>query len=101
MRSKLVWALVALNALLLTTLVGQWLKPNAAVAQFAPQARPSDYLIVPGTVQGSPNEVLFILDTQNALLSARMFDGQNFQDMSPIALNRIFGTPNQNRGGRR
>jgi len=101
MRSKLVWALVALNALLLTTLVGQWLKPNAAVAQFAPQARPSDYLIVPGTVQGSPNEVLFILDTQNALLSARMFDGQNFQDMSPIALNRIFGTHNQNRGGRR
>jgi len=52
MRSKLVWALVALNVLLLTALVGQWLRPNAAVAQVA--ARPSDYLVLPGTVQGSP-----------------------------------------------
>ena len=101
MKSKLVWALVVLNALLLTTLVGQWLKPNAAVAQFAPQARPSDYLVVPGTVQGSPNEVLFILDTQNSLLSARMYDGTNFQDMAPIQLNRIFTPVNQGRGGRR
>ena len=101
MRSKLVWALVALNAVLLTTFVGQWLRPNAAVAQFAPQARPSDYLIVPGTVQGSQNEVLFIVDTQNGLLSARLFDGQNFVDMAPIQLNRIFGTGNQGRGGRR
>jgi len=101
MRSKLVWALVALNAVLLTTLVGQWVKPNEAVAQFAPQARPSDYIIVPGTVQGSTNEVLFILDTQNGLLSARLFDGQNFQDMAPMQLNRIFGGNNQNRGGRR
>jgi hypothetical protein len=98
MKTKLVWVLVALNALLLTTLVGQWLRPNQAVAQFAPQARPSDYIIVPGTVQGSTNEVLFILDTQNGLVSARLFDGQNFQDMAPIALNRIFGPANQGRG---
>ena len=98
MKSKLVWALVALNAVLLTTLVGQWLRPNQAVAQFAPQARPSDYLIVPGTVQGSPNEVLFIVDTQNGLLSARLFDGQFFQDMAPIQLSRVFGPANPGRG---
>ena len=35
MKSRIVWALVALNALLLTVLVSQWLKPNVAVAQFA------------------------------------------------------------------
>ncbi len=101
MRSKLVWALVALNAVLLTALLGQWVRPNEAVAQFAPQARPSDYLIVPGTVQGSPSEVLYIVDTQNGLLSARLFDGQQFSDMAPIALNRIFGQQgNQGRGRR-
>lgn len=99
MKSKLVWALVALNALLLATLVGQWFKPNAAVAQFAPQqARPSDYLIVPGSIQGTQNELLYIVDTQNGLLSARLFDGQTFQDMAPIQLNRIFGNTNQGRG---
>ena len=95
MRSKLVWALVALNVLLLTTFVGQWLKPNAAVAQ-APGAanRPSDYLMVPGSVNGTPNELIYIIDTQNGLLSARLFDGQVFQDMAPIQLNRIFGNGN-------
>lgn len=101
MRSKLVWALVALNVLLLTGLVGQWLRPNAAVAQ-AP-ARPSDYIMLPGTVQGSPAELIYMIDTQNGLLSARYFDGQVFQDMAPIPLNRVFtqpGGPGGRRGGR-
>ena len=98
MRSKLVWALVALNVLLLTALVGQWLRPNAAVAQVA--ARPSDYLVLPGTVQGSPTELIYMIDTQNGLLSARFFDGQVFQDMAPIPLNRVFtqGGPAGRRG---
>jgi len=100
MKSKLVWALVALNVLLLITLAGQWLRPTTAVAQLVPQARPSDYLIVPGSVQGTQNELLYIVDTQNGLLSARLFDGQIFQDMPPIQLNRIFGSNNQGRRGR-
>ena len=100
MKSRIVWALVALNALLLTVLVSQWLKPNVAVAQFAPQNRPSDYMIIPGAVQGSQNELLYVIDTQNGLLSARLFDGQVFQDMAPIQLNRIFGNNNPKGRGR-
>jgi len=98
MRSKMVWALVALNVLLLTALVGQWVRPNAAVAQVA--ARPSDYLVLPGTVQGSQTELIYMVDTQNGLLSARFFDGQAFQDMAPIPLNRVFnqGGPAGRRG---
>jgi len=104
MRSKLVWALVALNVLLLTALVGQWVGPSAAVAQVggAAAARPSDYIVLPGTVQGSPTELVYMIDTQNGLLSARFFDGQAFQDMAPIPLNRVFnqGGPAGRRGGR-
>ena len=88
MRLRLVWALVALNAVLLGCLLAQWLRPNAAMAQAVP--RPSDYMLVPGTVQASPAEVIYMLDTQNGWLSARMFDGQRLVDMRPINLNRIF-----------
>lgn len=102
MRSKLVWALVALNAVLLVCLMGQWLRPSAATAQ---AVRPSDYIIVPGTVQASPAQVIYMVDTQNALLSARQFDGRQFIDMPPLDLRRIFnqlgGNPPPGRGGGR
>lgn len=99
MRSKAVWTLVALNLLLLCTLVGQWLRPNAANAQVGQIPRPSDYMMIPGVVQGSPTDLVYVIDTQNHLLSARLFDGQRFQDMAPIPLDRIFGGGNA--GGRR
>ena len=99
MRFKPVWALVALNVLLLTTLTGQWLRPNAAVAQ-AQIPRPSDYLMLPGHVQGSPSDIVYIIDTQNGLLSARMYDGQAVVDMAPIPLAKYF-QPAGNQPGRR
>ena len=88
MRSKAVWALVALNALLL----GRWscngCKPNAAYGQAAP--RPSDYIMIPGTIVGGTGSLVYIIDTQNGLLSARFFDGNTIQDkMPPIELDRI------------
>lgn len=102
MKSKLVWALVALNMLLLAGLVGQWLKPNTAEAQLP---RPSDYILIPGMVQGSPAEVIYVIDQQNGWLSARTFGAGGFQDMRPIDLNRIFnergGAPNPGRGNTR
>lgn len=100
MRSKAVWALVALNVLLLTTLVGQWLKPNAAFAQ-AQLPRPSDYILIPGAVQGSPADIVYVIDTVNGLLSARMYDGQSLQDMAPIPLAKYFQQQGPNPGGRR
>jgi hypothetical protein len=108
MRSKAVWALVALNVCLLACLVGQWLRPNWASAQAGgagAAARPSDYILVPGTVQTSPAQVLYMIDTQAGLLSARIFTGQQMVDMgAPIDLNRLFnprggGAAPNRRGG--
>jgi len=99
MKSKLVWALVALNAVLCVSLVTQWLKPNAAVAQAA--GRPSDYIIVPGAVQSSPSQVIYMVDTANAMLSARQFDGKQFVDMRPIDLRRVFNQTGGNPPGGR
>jgi hypothetical protein len=99
MRSRLVWALVALNVVLLTCLVGQWVRPNAAVAQVAGAApRVSDYILIPGSIQGCPSQLIYMIDTQNGLLSARLFDGQVFQDMPPIQLSRVFGNGGPNQG---
>ena len=96
MKSKAVWALVALNVLLLAGLIGQWLKPNAAIAQAA-GAGPSDYIMIPASLQGSPAQAVFIIDERNALLSARTFNGRGFTDIKPIPLGRILsegGNPN-------
>lgn len=105
MRSRLVWALVALNAVLLACLLTQWLRPNAAMAEAAP--RPSDYVLIPGVVQGSPTQVVYMLDTQNGWLSARTLSGGKLVDMRPINLSRIFteatpagNTPGTHRPGR-
>lgn len=98
MKSKLVWALVALNAVLVVSLVGQWLRPNAAAAQMA---RPSDYIIVPGTTPASPSQIIYMIDTQNSMLSARQFDGKQFVDMRPIDLRRVFNQLGPNQGGGR
>jgi hypothetical protein len=92
MRSKAVWALVALNVCLLACLVGQWLRPNVANAQAGASARPSDYILIPGTVQGSQTQVVYMIDTENGLLSARTFMGQTMNDMPAIDLNRLFNT---------
>lgn len=88
MRLNIVWALVALNVVLLVCLVTQWLKPNTAMAQAAP--RPSDYILIPGTIQGNPVQIIYMIDTQSGLLSARSFDGRQMVDMPPIDLNRFF-----------
>ncbi len=89
MKSKAVWALVALNALLLASLFGQYLRPNAAFAQVP---RASDYVMIPGESVGANAGIVYIIDTQNGLLGARTYDGNRIVDMTPpIDLGRIFG----------
>jgi hypothetical protein len=94
MRSKAVWALAALNAVLLVTLLLQWCKPSLAYGQSAGLPRPSDYLMIPGVVVGGTSSLVYIIDTQNGLLSARTYDGRNIQDKSPaIDLDRVLNAP--------
>lgn len=90
MKSKTVWALAVLNCLLLAGLLMQWWKPTAAYGQAA--GRASDYIMIPGTVVGGNSSLVYIIDTQNGLLSARTYDGNAIQDKKPaIDLDRVLG----------
>jgi hypothetical protein len=75
------------NVGLIGWLAARWFEPATAVAQ---AARPSDYLQIPGAVQSNPAQIIYIIDEQNAMLSARSFDGRKMVDMAPIDLSRIF-----------
>ena len=95
LRSKPVWALVALNALLLAVLVGRWMKPTTAVAQAG--GRPGDYLIVPAEVVGGNGAILYIVDTSRGQLSAMGLENNRLGSMAPLDLNRVFRQGGGNR----
>ncbi|MDB5298902.1 MAG: hypothetical protein JWO87_565 [Phycisphaerales bacterium] len=92
MRSKTVLALVALNVALLASLCFRNVFTHTA--QAAPAAKPSEYLMVPGDINGGNAGVIFILDTRNGWLSARTLTGEGNKprmvDMQALDLNRIF-----------
>jgi hypothetical protein len=91
MRSKLVWALVALNVLLAATLAARWMKPQTAMAaQAGGAARPGDYIMVPAEVVGGSSTLIFVVDTSNNQLSGMAFDQNQLVALPPIDLTRVF-----------
>lgn len=90
MKSKVLWALVALNVLLMVALFLPKVSPTAHAA--AAPARPGEYIMVPGQVVGGNSEVIYILDETNRMLTARVYDqnAKGFSDMTPIPLDRVF-----------
>jgi hypothetical protein len=90
MKSKLVWALVALNVLLVGTLAARWMKPQTAMAAQAGAARPGDYIMVPAEVVGGSSTLIFVVDTSNNQLSGMAFDQGNLVALPPIDLTRVF-----------
>lgn len=90
MRSKVILALAVLNAVLLASLCTRWFTPSSASAQ-ALNARPGDYTMLPGEIQGGNGGALvYIIDNSTGLLSARQFTGQQVVDMpAPMDLNRL------------
>ena len=87
LRSTLVWALVALNVLLMAALVGRWMKPTTAMAQ---AAGPSDYIMVPAEVVGGNGALVYIVDTRRGQLSAMGLENNRLGSMAPLDLNRVF-----------
>ena len=103
-RSTLVWALVALNVLLMAALVGRWVKPSTAMAQArgggaggGGAARPGDYIIVPAEVVGGNGAIVYVIDTTRGQLSAMGLENDRLASMAPVDLNRVF----EARGGAR
>lgn len=93
-KTKVLWALVALNAVLLGGTIFRG--SNAATAQVGGgRAVPGDYLMIPGTVVGGNGDVIYILDETNRKLTARAFNVQRKElvDMVPIDLDRVFEMP--------
>jgi len=91
MKSRLVWALVALNAVLVAALAVRWMKPQTALAaQGAAAARPGDYIMVPAEVVGGSSTLIFVIDTSNNQLSGMAFDQNQLKALPPIDLARWF-----------
>src|SRR5688572_28710121 len=89
MKSTVLWALVALNAMLATTFVLQYTKPNVAAAQAA--ARPGDYIMLPGTVIGGTGAMVYIIDQSSQQLSGIMLDQNGkMHAVKPLDLQRAF-----------
>jgi len=98
MKSRILWALVALNVFLLIVLVARSTSPNAAMAQ---AARPSDYLMIPGEITGGSGAVVYVVDMTNGVLGGLAWDEsrRELSAMPPLDLSRFLESPG--RGGRR
>lgn len=96
-------AMIGVNAALAGLLIFNAMSDNTATAQT--QSRlPSEYLMIPGEVSGSPQSIIYVIDTTNDQLSALTFDsaGNEVRTMRPIDLGRAFsgGTGNTGRKSR-
>jgi hypothetical protein len=92
MKSRVLWGLVGLNAVLMLMLVGHNKTANAQVQM---SRHPADYLMIPGEVQGGATELVYLVDTTNGLLGAISYDdtSKNLQMMPSINLNTLFNPP--------
>ena len=79
MKSAILWALIALNAILLLSLTSRFTGQSAAIAQAQNQARRGDYLMIPGDVTGTSSGIVYVLDQTNGWLSAMSLDDSRGQ----------------------
>jgi hypothetical protein len=89
MKKKVIWALAALNAVLLGSLL---YRQSTATAQVGAAPRPGEYIMIPGEVPGGNSAIIYMVDETNRKLSARTYDTnrKQFFDMAPIDLDRVF-----------
>jgi hypothetical protein len=66
------WTLVLVNFVLLGSFVSRMTKPNIAAAQAG--ARQGDYIMIPGSVIGGSNDVVYVLDQTNHQLGGMSYD---------------------------
>ncbi len=98
MKSRIIWCLIGINIALLAMFVLPRIKPNTAVAQRA--ERPADYILIPGTILGRDNGIVYVIDSSNGQMSALVFDDASGRlvVMPPTDLLRIFEIGQDNTG---
>ena len=89
-RSKVLWGLLGLNVFLVIVLamkLGVADKPAYGNALAG-----GDYIMAPARVTGFNNGVVFVLDTNEGILSAFSYDNnrKELNTMDPIPLTRLF-----------
>ena len=75
MKTIAFWTLVCLNVALLAAFVSRMSKPNIANAQTAD--RPGDYIMIPGSIIGGVNDIVYVLDQTGHKLGAMTYDDSN------------------------
>jgi hypothetical protein len=92
MKSTVLWALIALNAVLLMSFIGRLMPGHAAIAQPVRIAGPGDYLMIPMDVTGITSGIVAVVDQTNGLLGAITYDDSNqkFDYMPPMDLKQVF-----------
>jgi len=70
MKSAVLWTLAVLNVLLVVLVVNRFLPEQRAHAQVG---RPSDYIMIPGELNGVATGVIFIVDTSKGRFAGRIY----------------------------
>jgi len=100
MKSTVLWALIALNAMLATTFALRMIKPNAAYAE---NTRPGDYIMLPGTAIGQSGAMIYIIDQSSQQLSGLAVDQRGrLEAVKPVDLQHAFSNAEGgNAGGKK
>jgi hypothetical protein len=107
MKRTLLWALVAINVVLLAALVMPFVKGDTAMAQRAAGGgRRPEIMMIPGQqIGGGANDIVYLIDTANRQLAAVSLNqrGNGHDVAAPHDLERVFGErsapqPNNGRG---
>ncbi len=73
MKNLAFYTLISLNAVLLALFVARMSKPNVAAAQVG-EGRIGDYIMIPGSVTGGVNDLVYVLDQTSHQLGAISYD---------------------------
>jgi len=77
LKAAVLAALAILNAAMALSLAGRLVVPNTAEAGANQAGRVSEYLMIPAHPLGVPQDVLYILDIDNARLVVAAYDQPN------------------------
>ncbi len=98
MKTVTFWTLVLVNVVLLASFVSRMTKPNIAAAQAG--ARQGDYIMIPGSVLGGVNDVVYVLDQTNHQLGGMSYDPSS-NKLVPLGPARDLDHDFDSNGGRR
>lgn len=86
--SRLLWALVVLNVVLL---IGVGMNFRWSSVAHAQRMARGDYLMIPANIPGNANGVMYMVDTRNGLLSGFYYDNDDkvLIPIPPLNLTRL------------